>query len=101
MRNYGADWTPIAASTWRMSLKDAAIRHVLANPYEIFEILMGKIREEPNSRLRLRFGTTGYPGSYATLNIMAESIGGIVGNISSNEADAALIGRGLIAIPNP
>ena len=99
--NDGEGWKSIAVSTWRMSLGDAVMRRFLVSPYGIFEILMERSRDGPNPKLRHRVGTTGKTGSYATLNIMVESIGGVVGNRPSNEANEALRGGGLIAIPNP
>ena len=62
---------------------------------------MGGIRDERNPMPRLRIDTTGNTGIYATLNVMAQSIEGIVGKRSVGVVNAPLAGRGLISIPSP
>ena len=75
----GEDWRPIAVSPRYLCVKGAALKHVLAGPYAIFEILMEVNREQKTPRLKLRIGATGHKGSYGTLHIMTHSIEGIVG----------------------
>ena len=78
-----------------------SLKHVLATPYEIYEILTESNYEHHQSRLKLRIGPAGKTGPYATLNIMAQTIDGIVGKRYAEEAAQSLRNNGAIDIPNP
>ena len=63
--------------------------------------MWGGIRDEKKPRLTLRIGATGNTGSYATPNISAHPIEGLVGSRSVDEANSALSRSGEIVIPSP
>ena len=77
------------------------LKNFPVSPYGIFEILMEVNRDEKNPRLRLRIGETGNARSYATRNISTQSIGGVAGRRSVDEAESALSRGGAIATPSP
>ena len=91
----GEDWKTISVILWWMRLEDACLKHVLVRPYEIFEISMGHNREEEwNPRRNLRIGTTGTACNVAAINVMVETIEGVVGAQSLVEANEALAAIG-------
>ena len=73
------DWKSIAVSRRWLIMKDGAMSRVIASPYGIFVILMEANRPQKQPMMKLIIGPTGKTGSYATLSIMAQTIGGIVG----------------------
>ena len=87
----GEEWETIPISQWRLYLKDAFVKHVLASPYEIYEILMGHNREL-NPRKKLRIGATGNAGVVA-ICVMVETIVGTVGGLARVDVTAALAER--------
>ena len=82
-------------------MKDGATNHVLAGPYEIYEILMEANHAQKQPMLKLRIGTAGKTGPYATSGVMTQTIGGIVGKRSREEATQSVKNNGSIDIPIP
>ena len=80
---------------------DGSTNHVLLGPYEIYEILMGANHAQKRPRLKLGIGSEGKTGSYATMNIATQTIGGIVGKRSMEEATQPMRNNGAIDIPIP
>ena len=95
------DWNSIAVSARWLCVKAGGLGNVLVGPYGIFEILMGANHAQMKPRPKLRIGPTGKTGSRATLNITTQTIGGIVGERSTEEATQAMANIGAIDIPNP
>ena len=89
----GGDWESIAVSLWWLGLRDAFLKQVLVSPCEIFEISTEHSREEVDPRRKQAIGTTGNAGSHAATNLMVETIEGVIGTISLEEANAALGGE--------
>ena len=77
------------------------MKHFLARPYEIIEILTELNQMQRQQMLKLRIGSTGKTGSYSTLNIMTQTTDGIAGQRSREEAAQAMRNNGAIDIPNP
>ena len=58
----GADGKSIEVGMWWICVKDGVVNHVLASPYEIYDILMEVNHEQKQTRLKLRIGPTGKTG---------------------------------------
>ena len=54
----GEEWRSIAVSDRFLALKEGVIPHVLASPFEVYEILMGINREQTQGRMQIRVGTS-------------------------------------------
>ena len=82
-------------------MKDGELKHAPVSPYGIFEILMEVNHEKKQPMLKLRIGPTGKTGPYSALNITTQTIGGISGKRSMEEATRSMKNNGSIDIPNP
>ena len=94
MGDKGGDWETISIPQRWLYLQDAFFQHVLVSPYEIWDILMGRNRDEPNPKRQLRIGMAGnVGGGSAAINAMVETIEGLVGGRAMVAAIAALSER--------
>ena len=75
----GGEWEAISVTQRWMILKDAFLNRVLVIAFGIFEILMGRIREEGGPRRKLGIGPAGNTRNIAPINVMVDAIEGIVG----------------------
>ena len=73
-RRNGTDWEAISLILWRVGLAEAFSKNVLMSTCEIFEISMGRNREEGHPRRKLVIGTTGNTGIQSAINAMVETI---------------------------
>ena len=99
--NLGEGWKSLSSTERWVAIKEGVSKHVLVRHCEIFGILTEVNHEQRQGRLKLTIGPTAKTGTYATLNIMAQTIGGIVGNKSQEEVAEATASSGSIEIPDP
>ena len=82
----GEDWRSLAVSERFLALKEGAAQHVLASPFDAYEILMGINREKTPGRMKTRVGTAWEESPYSMLNVMATTIDIIVWKMSKSDA---------------
>ena len=68
-------------------MKDGPTKHDLVSPYGIYEILTEATHAQRQPMIKLRIGSAGKTGPYATLNISTQTIDGVVGKKSRGGGD--------------
>ena len=74
----GRGWGAISIAPWWLTLEENFIPHLLVIPFEIWEILMGRNREEMHPRRKLGIGMTGNVGGGPPINALGETIEGFI-----------------------
>ena len=81
----GEDWESPSVAEWYLAIKEGATNHVLVAPFDLYEMLMEVNREQKQGRLKIGISAAGMEESYATLDVMAKTIEGVVGKMSKDQ----------------
>ena len=90
MLEEGLGWKSLSANKRYLPLTGGATKHVLFIPFELFEILMEVNHEQSQGILKITIGAAGKTESYATLNIVTKTIGGIVGKKTKEQVSQSM-----------
>ena len=86
----GGNWKSPSVTEWYLMMKEGVANHVLAIPFELYEMLMDVHKEQKQGRLGNWVGAAGKRETYSTLNIMAIAIDSVVGEMSKDQAFEAM-----------